>query len=300
MRNVKIADQVWDDLWSMIDWKAHGRAFRGIPLGKQRWLTKHASGHCGVGRMLLRWKWQCHSECPRCGQDDESTPHILRCTDVGARAHWRACIHRLRHWMQTNNTCPTLTKWILIRLHEWRTEATTRQPVTATPAVNKAIREQDRIGWWGFLLGRLATSFTTAQADHFHQTRSRKKASAWTPKFLHQIWDLTFSMWEHRNNALHGTVLTPAKVAELQRLRQKVNDEFTIGRDTLLIPDQWRLKDSNRDFALSLSILKTQQWLNSVDLSRKAYLAFQTSIQKSLATQRAHMRRWLSTVNPDL
>ena len=264
MRDTTIADDVWEAVWTTIDWQAHGRAFRGIPLGKQRWLTKHASGHCGVGRMLLRWKWQCHSECPRCGLEDESTPHILLCADVGARAHWRAGVHSLNTWMQTANTCPTLTKWILIRLDEWRTEATTRQPVTATPAVEKAIREQDEIGWWGFLLGRVSASFSSAQADHFRLSRSRKKASAWTPKLLRQIWELTFSMWEHRNNALHGTVLTHAKVAQLKQLRQKVHDEFAIGKDTLLVPDQWQLEDSNRDFALSLSILKTQQWLTFV------------------------------------
>ena len=298
MRDVAIVDPVWDDLWNMIDWKAHGRAFRDIPLGKKRWLTKHASGHCGVGRMLQRWKWQSHSECPRCGQDDESTPHILRCPDIGARAHWRACLHHLTHWMQTNNTCPTLTKWIVIRLNEWRTEATTRKPVDATPAVNQAIRDQDRIGWWSFLLGRLPKSFTLAQEQHFQLTRSRKKATAWTPKLLQQIWDLTFSMWEHRNNALHGTVLTQAKSEELQRLRQKVQDEFSIGKDTLLVPDQWRLKESNREFALSLSILKTQQWLTSVDLSRQAYAAFQATLHKSFSAQKAALRRWLDTANP--
>jgi hypothetical protein len=200
--------------------------------------------------------------------------------------------------MRTENTCPTLTKWIVIRLNEWRTEATTRKPVDATPAVTQAIRDQDRIGWWGFLLGRISTSFTLAQDHHFQRTRSRKKASAWTPKLLQQIWDLTFSMWEHRNNALHGNVLTPAKVAELHRLRQKVQDEFSAGKDTLLIPDQWRLREFNREFALSLSILKTQRWLTSVDLSRQAYAAFEATLHQSFSAQRAHLRRWLDTANP--
>ena len=47
-------DDEWDQRWELIDWKCHGRAFRRAPLGTQRWLTKHASGHCGVGRQQLR------------------------------------------------------------------------------------------------------------------------------------------------------------------------------------------------------------------------------------------------------
>ena len=37
-----------------------------LPLGKQRWLVKHATGHCAVGtRMDLLRKHQDHRKCPR-------------------------------------------------------------------------------------------------------------------------------------------------------------------------------------------------------------------------------------------
>ncbi|HEY9817964.1 MAG TPA: hypothetical protein V6D20_19475, partial [Candidatus Obscuribacterales bacterium] len=44
-----ITPQVWD----LLDQQALKRAMKRIPLGKQRWLLKHATGHCAVGRMEL-------------------------------------------------------------------------------------------------------------------------------------------------------------------------------------------------------------------------------------------------------
>jgi hypothetical protein len=64
MQDTIIDRPAWDKLWDMIDWTSQGKAFKTLPFSKQRWLTKHASGHCGVGRMLVRYKWQTHSDCP--------------------------------------------------------------------------------------------------------------------------------------------------------------------------------------------------------------------------------------------
>jgi len=63
--------QLTDRALTNIHWHALGKAFRKYPNGKQRWLVKHETGQCGVGRMHLRRKYQDHSRCPRCGQTDK-------------------------------------------------------------------------------------------------------------------------------------------------------------------------------------------------------------------------------------
>ena len=42
-----------DEADSLINWTITGKAYRSLPFGKQRWLSKHATGFCAVGRMEL-------------------------------------------------------------------------------------------------------------------------------------------------------------------------------------------------------------------------------------------------------
>jgi hypothetical protein len=93
-----------DNIEEHIDWEALRRAAKRIPLGTRRWLTKHASGHCAVGRMELRRKHWDHSNCPRCGEPDETTLHILTCTDQRAKEQWQHLLCKLSVWMTKHHT----------------------------------------------------------------------------------------------------------------------------------------------------------------------------------------------------
>ena len=75
-------DSIPTEMLQEIHWEAHGKAFRGIPFGRQRWLSKHCTGQCAVGRMAFRRKHQDHSACPRCQQMDETTKHVVQCNDA--------------------------------------------------------------------------------------------------------------------------------------------------------------------------------------------------------------------------
>jgi hypothetical protein len=58
---------------SYIDWEITKRSRRNISKSRQRWMSKWLSGFCGVGIMLVKYAFQKHSKCPRCGNDNEST-----------------------------------------------------------------------------------------------------------------------------------------------------------------------------------------------------------------------------------
>jgi hypothetical protein len=70
-----------DNYYHHINWESLCLARKRIPLGQQRWLLKHATGHCGVGKMMTLQGHQDHSRCPRCGEDNETTLHLLTCQD---------------------------------------------------------------------------------------------------------------------------------------------------------------------------------------------------------------------------
>jgi len=61
----QIRETLSDQALTNIHWHVLGKAFRKYPNGKQRWLVKHETGQCGVGRMQLRRKYQDHRQLPQ-------------------------------------------------------------------------------------------------------------------------------------------------------------------------------------------------------------------------------------------
>ena len=55
---------------SKVDWELRVKSISNQTQPEQRWLCKYTTGFCGVGKMLLKYKYQTHTKCPRCGQDN--------------------------------------------------------------------------------------------------------------------------------------------------------------------------------------------------------------------------------------
>jgi hypothetical protein len=83
-----------------IAWDTQNTAFKGLPLGKQRWFVKFATGFCGLGKTLLLREYQDHSKCPCCDQDGEDNQHVLKCLDAKAVTKWTACLATLTAWLR--------------------------------------------------------------------------------------------------------------------------------------------------------------------------------------------------------
>ena len=66
-----------------IDWEAGQKALLSMTSSRQRWVSKHTTGMCGVGKFLKLWKQQSHDKCPRCGQVEDAK-HVWTCPDAGA------------------------------------------------------------------------------------------------------------------------------------------------------------------------------------------------------------------------
>ena len=249
-----------------IDWNTCGIAYRGLPLSKQRRVTKHASGNCGTGYILQKRGYQVHSNCPRCDHEDEDTQHVLQCPDRRAQAQWDTEIRQLTDWMQEHKTQPDLIHSIKNALNNWRNN-NTNQPALfrLTETTKLAIEEQYAIGWYQFLLGRISHVMVDAQNEHYKKIRSQKSGQSWATGLVRQVWKITWGMWEHRNDILHQKI-TPQKLRKKNQLLVLVEEQFQLGADGLAPTDRTKLRDKQR--IKNLGIPEMKLWIKSMELAR--------------------------------
>ena len=82
-----------------IDWKAIGTAMKESSLYKRHFVSKHSTGHCGVGTMMKRWGFRTDDSCPRCKSVDESALHVILCPHTSVSKLWLEQIEALKTWM---------------------------------------------------------------------------------------------------------------------------------------------------------------------------------------------------------
>jgi hypothetical protein len=274
-----------------INWEALRRAMKRIPLGTRRWLIKHATGHCAVGRMELKRKHQDHSQCPRCHEDDENSLHVLTCSDPRACAHWQSLLHKLSIWMQTHYTSPDIHAGIIKLLTHWHD---TGQPLPSwqfSSTTSPAFMEQQDIGVYNFLLGRISSRITALQHIYLRElVDTRQNGTSWTAGLIVQLYDLSFAMWQHRNNILHSPE-HPRQLLVRDAILSEVTAQLELGNDNLLACDHHLT-------LISMAQLKARTdsqlrlWLETVQLARQAYAHHTTRQQEQLQAQQDLLQTW--------
>jgi hypothetical protein len=275
--------------FTSIHWEAYGKAFRGIPFGKQRWLVKHSTGQCAVGHMALRRKHQDHSECPRCQQVDETVVHVIQCTDARADACWQLQLQKLHQWMTEQGTHPDLALAILTHLRDWRLQRPTT-PLSVPDDVLEVMSNQDQIGWWSFLLGRVHHSFADIQTNYYQSQGSQRTGRPWLTSLIKQVWEVSFAMWEHRNS-IHHSGHSPHTANQLHCLRAQAQEELDLGTMGLLPQDHHWMDYPDKVLQFDLADLRL--WYTSVKLARQAFQVQQQQTQHRLRHSRAFLRNWL-------
>jgi len=126
------------------------------------------------------------------------------------------------------STEPDLQCAIFQRLKEWHDNKPCRPVHTTNRLLREAVQQQDLIGWWSFLQGRITQKFERAMEEHYKQITTKKKHNKWTRKLIQQIWELQRQLWEHHNNIEH-TEMTPAKQQQLDVMMARARDELQAG-----------------------------------------------------------------------
>ena len=80
---------------NLVDWKTIAKVVQGQTISMRRWTAKFTTGFCAMGlRMTQMKKWPT-ADCPRCGQPNEDTDHILQCPNIESQKLWDSAVQQL-------------------------------------------------------------------------------------------------------------------------------------------------------------------------------------------------------------
>ena len=107
--------------------------------------------------------------------------------------------------------------------------------------------EQDRLGFRGFIEGRLSRQFERRQRCHYLRIDSRRSSTKWAANLVDQIFRFTHCQWTYRNNFIHYRARDGAEtVAEYESRMKRIVTEFDhTDPEELLEDNQHLLMDFN-------------------------------------------------------
>jgi hypothetical protein len=123
----------------------------------------------GTGKLMRVWGYRYTQKCPRHGHHYETASHDTMCTSPSAIEQCKALLETLGKDLAKRHTHPGLTRFLLLRLLEWKT----RTPRKALRTMGHDLQElqdaQDDIGWNKFMFGNISVLWQEFQAQYFRE-----------------------------------------------------------------------------------------------------------------------------------
>jgi hypothetical protein len=245
-----------------IDWDIVQATMKAQSRNRRHWVVKHATGFCGVNKMMLRWKQRVTDECPRCSEV-ETTEHVWKCTGEGANAVWDKSIEELRKWLKAQGTLPNFNDLICDRLSAWRYSIPYTVEPSNCPGLKRTVEQQEKLGWRCLLEGFPVKGWAEIQEAYYGRKGSRRSGKRWLVAVLKKLSDIAWDQWEHRNGILHDKETGTRNIEREGEIRE----QFTIGLRTVMVDDRHFL-EKGVDVVLEQSPEVQEAWLIRVIASR--------------------------------
>ena len=273
-----------------VDWDACKMAMRKSKVTRRHWVTKFESGWCATGKMMKKWNYRLVDNCPRCGAPGESTTHILKCRAASAEIQWGKSMMELSKWLEENNTCPDISKFLVQALDQWRSgEEVTRPKSPMFDGMRDIFYSQNTIGWRPFIGGCISYMWVRVQDQYLKWIDSRKSGKRWAIVLIQKLWDVAWDMWDDRNHTLHDTPMAMELSGGLS-LNQAIRQELHIGIQSLPQRVQSVFPNDN-DTILEASINVRKQWFVLVRATRENTHTF--LYNDAFSTPYSKLRQWV-------
>jgi hypothetical protein len=232
-------------------------------------MTKQVSGHCGVGKMMKRWKFWDNSKCHSCDEPNEDTCHILYCLHEDCRRAWDEAVVGLDEWMTSVDTDP-LIQYCIVSALRARDPNTIFHAYTNSPRTYAVAAEQDHIGWLHFIKGRVSRHWQLLQDEYYWSIASKCTSRSWTEGLVSDILSLVHKQWIACNAIVHARNERGLKVREGQELALAIKTQFRLDVEGLL-PQDCHLITHGKESVEQMTATGQKTWLQSIQIACEVY-----------------------------
>jgi hypothetical protein len=220
---------------------------------------------------------------------------VVECKGTGATLTYTLALQKLGLHLQTLDTAPSIALAIITRLRQWRKYGDNHLPPFRNRDLygsHHAVADQDKIGWYNFMLGRLSKKWSDSQQRYIDSLHRKNSGRRWASSVIQKALDIAWDMWEQRNDINQNT-MHPRRVVEVDEIKAQLRVLYRRGSDSLLPIDHHLFSKSEATLQLGEPNLMLQ-WITSVlTASRRAAVATK-NIEQTMTAERALMQRWLA------
>jgi hypothetical protein len=228
-------------VFSLVHWDSHERAFRRLSRGRQCSTAKllHQLANTNKQNHL----YYSHSSlCPICHQEEETFQHVLTCHQAGDARH--AALEDLVKTLHAIQTPDTVIDALEYGFSQWlsntdpsRVRALTAGSLRGPDAVlTSAFLEQFRdIGWYHLCLGRVSRKWAAAVMQYNSPSQHRYGGLNWSSLFITGLWQFTRALWTHRNEVVHGATVEEQATRQIAELRNRITTMYNRMKQTQLL-----------------------------------------------------------------
>ena len=224
-------------LQDSIDWNSFGRARKRCPRSLQSFITKWISNTAATGTVMVARNYRHSAQCPLCPEPHEDVIHVLTCQAPSSSTLRESLLQDLKLWLRSIKTHPDICSFLINGLRSWFLHPFGDEPLhhTVDDQSFTAISSQLDLGWYALLCGYLSKSLIQCQHSYYVSLNSKKHGSTWGHQLTMKLWHLTFSIWKHRNSALHESDAID-RLSGIQLLKNAITSEYTRGQEDLPMP----------------------------------------------------------------
>jgi hypothetical protein len=128
---------------------------------------------------------------------------------------------KLQLWMESATTMPELQEALITRLRQWKGLTRHNPTWTTLHGLRHAVGNQDELGWYNFLMGRISIEWKAVQQRYYDWLGKRNTGRKWAVALIQKIFEVSWDMWDHRNEVRLNTI-TPAKARRIHVLNARV------------------------------------------------------------------------------
>ena len=268
----------WDDTTMRnVNWTAHERAIKSTrPLHLVNVLKLIHGWQCVNSRKKYMYKARdmgrrfdnvnkqySTGQCSSC-KEEETRFHYFQCTAIAMKKAWRRCWRQFRKSMK-NHTDERIFRHMWVGLQSF----VCKEFPQYGPAEDdycedffSAYDTQTDIGWANLLMGRISSEWGKLNTKLLQNRTYEVDDTTWTTRCVKNLWSLSLSLWEFRNQQEHGSDKNMSR-AEHDMANALIKYMYDVVKPLVLEQDKW-LFQQHEKLKLSANYDTKIAWLDTV------------------------------------